>query len=113
MRERDLEEKFRQEVKKAGGKAYKFISPGNSGVPDRIVVLPGGKIGFVELKQKGRKPTPLQKAQIHHLVKAGCYVNVLDDGEDIPWMLQDIKDWDASCRSVYELEGILESRGYV
>lgn len=42
MREKEIEEKFREAVKRAGGKAYKFVSPGNDGVPDRLVVMPGG-----------------------------------------------------------------------
>ena len=50
MLEKDIEKLFRDEIKKAGGKAYKFTSPGNDGVPDRIVMLPGGHIVFVELK---------------------------------------------------------------
>ena len=53
MRESELERKFCRLVGQSGGKAYKFTSPGNSGVPDRLVVLPEGRIGFVELKQGG------------------------------------------------------------
>lgn len=83
MLEKKLEEKFRVAVKQAGGKAYKFTSPGNDGVPDRLVILPGGQIGFVELKQKGKKPTALQNRRIQELQGMGCMVYVLDDPEDI------------------------------
>lgn len=46
MRESSIESKFRDEVKEVGGMAYKFVSPGNAGVPDRVVILQGGKSGF-------------------------------------------------------------------
>ncbi|MDF2513716.1 MAG: hypothetical protein K0S04_3582 [Herbinix sp.] len=83
MLEKELEKKFTEKVKAAGGRAYKFVSPGNDGVPDRLVVLPGGRIGFVELKQKGKKPTKLQSLQMERLKGYGCFVCVLDDPEAI------------------------------
>lgn len=73
-REKDIESYLRKEVKKIGGKAYKFISPGNAGVPDRIIVLPGGKVFFVEMKAPGKMSTPLQKKMQHELVEFGCTV---------------------------------------
>ncbi|WP_330948880.1 VRR-NUC domain-containing protein [Virgibacillus sp. MG-45] len=78
MREKDIEEYLRKEVKKAGGKAYKFESPGNDGVPDRIVIFPGNNIFFVELKAPGEKPRPLQVKQMRDLTNFGCSVSVLD-----------------------------------
>lgn len=63
MKESAIEAYLRDQVKAQGGKAYKFISPGNAGVPDRLVLLPGGKIAFVELKTPGKKSTALQAAQ--------------------------------------------------
>ena len=91
MRENELEEKFREKVKDAGGRAYKFVSPGNSGVPDRLVVLPGGHVGFVELKQRGKKPSKLQQNQIERLKRLGCYVTVLDRPEEIGHVLAEIQ----------------------
>lgn len=79
MQESILEKKFRAMVAQAGGKAYKFVSPGNAGVPDRLVILPGGKIGFVELKQKGRKPGRQQEYRIAELERLGCFATVVDD----------------------------------
>lgn len=92
MLEKKLEEKFRIAVKQAGGKAYKFTSPGNDGVPDRLVILPGGQIGFVELKQKGKKPTALQTRRIQELQGMGCKVYVLDDPEDIETVIFSIAE---------------------
>lgn len=90
MLEKKLEEKFRTAVKQSGGKAYKFTSPGNDGVPDRLVVLPGGRTGFVELKQKGKQPTPLQSLRIRELRSLGCRVCVLDDPADIEAVINSI-----------------------
>ncbi len=81
MRESELEKKFCGMVAQAGGKAYKFISPGNSGVPDRIVILPGGKIGFIELKRAGESPRKLQQFQQAELERLGCYTAVVDSVE--------------------------------
>lgn len=64
-------------VKRMGGLAYKFVSPGNSGVPDRIIMMPGGKIYFVELKREGGQLTNLQKRQITRIRKLDCWVDVL------------------------------------
>ena len=98
MREKEIEEKFRDAVKRAGGKAYKFVSPGNDGVPDRLVILPEGRIGFVEVKAPGRKPTALQKARIHELESLGCQVLVLDDAGMIPGVLGAIRGEQAEKR---------------
>lgn len=81
MKESELERRFCRLVAQAGGKAYKFISPGSSGVPDRIVVLPGGRIGFIELKQEGGKPRKLQRFQQAELERLGCYTAVVDSVE--------------------------------
>jgi hypothetical protein len=81
MRESELERKFCRLVGQSGGKAYKFTSPGNSGVPDRLVVLPEGRIGFVELKQRGKQPGRLQQFQMAELERLGCYTAVVDSME--------------------------------
>lgn len=91
MLEKELEKKFREAVRDYGGAAYKFVSPGVSGVPDRLAVLPGGHVGFVELKQKGKKPTRLQELQIKRLRALGCAVYVLDSPEDISRVIELIR----------------------
>ena len=77
MLEKDIENLFRDEIKKAGGKAYKFTSPGNDGVPDRIVMLPGGRIVFVELKTDTGKLSRLQELQCRQIAELGQTVRVL------------------------------------
>ena len=74
MVERDIETYLREQVKALGGKAYKFVSPGNNGVPDRLVCLPGRCIAFVELKAPGKKSTPLQSRRQRELQGFGHMV---------------------------------------
>lgn len=71
MRESEIEKILREETKKLGGRAYKWVSPGNAGVPDRIVVFPGRPPVFVELKAEKGTLTALQKAQIEKLKALG------------------------------------------
>lgn len=74
MRERDIEKILVNEVKKLGGRAYKWVSPGNDGVPDRIVIFPGQPPIFVELKTEKGELSSLQKVQIKRLKDLGQVV---------------------------------------
>ena len=67
MREKDIEKILVAEVRKLGGRAYKWVSPGNDGVPDRIVIFPGKAPVFVELKTDTGKLSALQAVQIRRL----------------------------------------------
>lgn len=91
MRERAIEEKLRVESQKRGGLSMKFVSPGLVGVPVRIVVLPQGRLGFVELKVPGEKPRKIQLRRMEQLRKLGFLVYVLDDKEKIGEILDDIQ----------------------
>lgn len=77
MLESTLERRFVNMVRKAGGRAYKFVSPGNLGVPDRIAILPRGRIWFVELKTETGRLSQVQKRQIDTLRALGMNVFVL------------------------------------
>jgi VRR-NUC domain. len=90
MIERDIETYLRDQVKKAGGKAYKFESPGNDGVPDRIVIFPDNRIYFIELKRPGGKPRPLQIKKMNELKKSGCTVGVIDTKEKVDGFVRDV-----------------------
>ena len=90
MREKAIEQKLVQAVKSKGGIAPKFVSPGFSGVPDRLILLPDGKCGFVEVKAPGEKPRPLQKSRIRLLRRLGFKVYVLDGAEQIGGILDEI-----------------------
>ena len=91
MRESIVEKKFTAEVKKRGGLAVKFVSPGFNGVPDRLALLPGGRMAFVEVKAPGEKPRPLQEARHRLLRRLGFKVYVLDDKRQIGGMLDEIQ----------------------
>lgn len=88
--EKDIEKHLREKVKAIGGKAYKWVSPGNNGVPDRIVCLPGGKIVFAELKTTGREPTALQLVQHAILRQLGFEVRVIDSKQGVNELINDI-----------------------
>ena len=83
MREKVIEQKLVQAVKKAGGLAVKLTSPGLSGMPDRLVILPAGCVAFVEVKAPGLKPRPLQIRRHEMLRRLGCKVYVLDEATQI------------------------------
>lgn len=88
MREKEIENYLREQVRKIGGKAYKFVSPGNDGVPDRLVCLPGGRTVFVELKAPGKKPTPLQCRRHKELENLGQLVFIIDSKEQVDELLR-------------------------
>ena len=77
MSEKKIERYLTNEVKKLGGISYKFISPGNAGVPDRILIMPGGHVHFVELKTETGRLSKIQEAQHKKLFELGV----------IPWTL--------------------------
>ena len=90
MREKIIEKKLVKAVKDMGGIAPKFTSPGFDGMPDRIVLLPGGHMSFVEVKAPGEKPRPLQLARHRLLRGLGFKVYVLDDEQQIEKILAEI-----------------------
>ena len=91
MKEKQIEQKLVRAVKNMGGIAPKFVSPGFDGTPDRIVLLPGGHIGFVEVKAPGEKPRPLQLSRHGLLRRLGFKVYVLDDEQQIGGIINAIK----------------------
>lgn len=90
MREKSIEQKLTLMVKKRGGICPKFVSPGFDGVPDRIVLLPGGYIAFVEVKAPGEKSRPLQISRHKLFRRLGFKVYVLDDPTQIGGILDEI-----------------------
>ena len=91
MREKEIEQELTSAVRQIGGICPKFVSPGFDGMPDRIVLLPEGKIGFVEVKAPGKKPRPLQAARHGLLQRLGFKVYVLDDPKQIGGILDEIR----------------------
>ena len=83
MRESLIEKKLKAKIESIGGRCMKFISPGMSGVPDRICLFPGGKVVFAETKAPGGQLRPLQKKRRNELQQLGFKVLVIDSEEKI------------------------------
>ena len=89
--ESELEKKLCKEVKALGGLALKFVSPGLAGMPDRLILIAIGKIGFVEVKALKKKPRKLQKIRHKQLQELGFQVYVLDKESQIGGIIDAIR----------------------
>lgn len=92
MRERDIEKWLRRQVESMGGLAFKFTSPGNDGVPDRLAVLPGGLIYFIELKTDRGRLSPLQVWQQDRLRQLGVNVAVIRGMDEAVEFIEEVRD---------------------
>lgn len=90
VREKQIEQRLVKAARDRGGLAPKFVSPGWDGVPDRIVLLPGGCMGFVELKSPGRTMRPLQIRRKRQLESLGFKVFCIDEPRQIEEVLHAI-----------------------
>lgn len=91
MKEKFIEQKFVMEVKKRGGICPKWVAFGFSGMPDRLVFLPGRKFGLVEVKAPGEEPRPLQVSRHKLLKRLGFQVYILDNIENIGGIIDEIQ----------------------
>lgn len=91
MRESQIERKLVKEVKSMGGLAPKFVSPGLDGVPDRLILLPGGKMAFIELKAPGKQLRPLQLKRKRQLEGLGFRVYCIDHPLQIGGILNEVQ----------------------
>ena len=91
MRESSIERKLVAGIHKAGGIAYKFVSPGHAGVPDRLILLPGGRVLFVELKTDTGRLSALQKEQHKRLRALGMDVRTLYGKTEVEEFISDIQ----------------------
>ena len=91
MLEKRIEQRLRDEVKRRGGLALKFVSPGFAGVPDRLVLMPDVNVGFVEIKAPGEVPRPIQLSRHKLLRRLGFKVYVLDNIENITHIIDEIE----------------------
>lgn len=89
--EKQIEQKLTLMAKSRGGIAPKFVSPSFAGMPDRVILLPGGLMAFAELKAPGMKPRPLQVARHEMLRRLGFRVYVIDGIEQIGGMLDELQ----------------------
>lgn len=91
MRESEIEKKLKDGVKDVGGMAVKFISSSFNGMPDRLVLLPGGHLAFIELKSPNKKLRPLQKKRKRQLETLGFLVYCLNNTEQIGVIIDEIR----------------------
>ena len=91
MREKSIENQLVQTVKRRNGIAPKFTSPGMDGMPDRLILLPGGRAAFAEIKAPGLCPRPLQMRRKRQLETLGFRVYVIDHPDQIGGVLDEIQ----------------------
>lgn len=95
--EKEIEKKICDYAKSKGCYVRKFVSPNNRSVPDRIIIAPGGAVGFLELKRQGCKPTKAQEAEMGLLKKAGAAVYWCDNVEAgkkfVDYLLKKVEFW--------------------
>ncbi|RGM22317.1 VRR-NUC domain-containing protein [Eubacterium sp. OM08-24] len=91
MRESEIERILVKKVKTDGGICLKWVCPSFNGMPDRLIFLPNGHFGMVELKSNGKKPRALQLARHKMLKRLGFKVYVIDDVEQIGGMIDEIQ----------------------
>ena len=88
--EKDVERKLVRGIRNKGGMCRKFVSPGWAGAPDRIVLLPGGRMYFIEMKRPGEEPEPLQQHRIEELRALGFNARAINNEEDVNNFLKEI-----------------------
>lgn len=92
IEESKIEQRLKKKIEKIGGKALKFVSPGVSGMPDRIVLLPDERIFFIELKAPGKKLRALQEYRAKELRTLGFKVRVIDSIEGIDLFIREVQN---------------------
>ena len=90
MLEKDIEKRMVEEVKRRGGLCYKFVSPGNPGVPDRIVVVPSGKVYFAELKTETGRLAKIQMRQRDEMRRRGADVRVVKGWDEVKAFIEEV-----------------------
>lgn len=99
MREKDIERWLGERLKRLGCLYFKFVSPMNPGVPDRIVILPGGKTVYVELKTKVGRLSSVQKWQIARMRERGADVRTVRGVDEAKELLREVKELCSTCRT--------------
>jgi hypothetical protein len=92
MRETLIEQYLKKRIKEIGGKALKFVSPGHSGVPDRICLLPLGGFVFVEAKSPTGKTSALQEVTFKEFERLGHFVHIVRSKADVDFLVSVLKD---------------------
>ena len=91
MEEKHIEQNLRKAVEKTGGRAIKLTSPGTAGMPDRLLLLPGGRVIFIELKAPGGHLRPIQKHRHNQLQQLGFTVHTINNKHQIESLIHEIQ----------------------
>ncbi len=92
MKESEIERWLVNQIKDLGGIADKFVSPGNPGVPDRIIVMPSGRIIFAELKTEIGRLSGIQKWQRQRYQKLGVDYRVVKGMKAARELVKELKE---------------------
>ena len=107
VRERDIEAWIKSRIEDMGGLYLKFVSPGNAGVPDRIAILPDGRLVFIELKTDNGRLSRIQRYQLNRLVKMDQQVAVVMGFGGAKQFIQDMKQFSVSSCIYYDDGAVL------
>lgn len=91
MREKDVEQHLIDQAERQGGTAIKLTSPGRAGLPDRIVMLPGGRIAFVEVKRPGQRARPLQEHWLRVFQRYGFLARTVSTPSEAEELIRDLQ----------------------
>ena len=89
--EKDLERRLNREIKQMGGKSVKVYNPWDVGFPDRMLLMPGGRVVFVELKSTGERPRAIQRVKHEKLRALGYEVRVIDNFVELKQFINEIQ----------------------
>ena len=90
MKESSIESRLVRMVRDRGGLCFKFVSPGNPGVPDRIVITPAGRTVYVELKTEIGRLAAIQKWQHEEMRKRGADVRTLKGLDQVKAFVEEV-----------------------
>ncbi|GKX27863.1 hypothetical protein SH1V18_03430 [Vallitalea longa] len=91
MNEKLIEKKLREKIKELGGRAEKFIPTYFVGAPDRIVLMPGGRVYWVETKSTGDKLRSIQQTRKRQLEKLGFKCYKVDSKQALDRFIEEVK----------------------
>lgn len=106
--EKSIEKYLTEQAEANGLLCLKYSNPNMVGYPDRLLVLPGGSVIWVELKSKGRKPTKIQQVRIAGLRNRGHYVWVIDNRKSVDSLIEQYRKWIEMHKEYLTIRGVYE-----
>ncbi len=106
--EKAIEKYLTEQAEANGLLCLKYSNPNMVGYPDRLLVLPGGSVIWVELKSKGRKPTKIQQIRIAGLRNRGHYVWIIDNRKSVDSLMEKYREWVETHKEYLTNRGVYE-----